>query len=150
MTTKTLIGPRGSQIIITVPDTQTPDPDAKIVIPTQRPERKPDPHCESCSCHRTATQTPTPKTKSKKPQIGCLCGCGEVTNPGRKFRTGHDARHKRDMAKAEAGVTDYSFLTPSIAAGLRTLIANGQGDEVIGGVTGHTITDILAMAENQS
>ena len=137
-----IIGQPGQQITITLGDAL-----AKVSA-TAKAKKKP--HCQTCDCHAPAkVAKATPQKKSKKPQISCLCGCGEITNPGRKFRTGHDARHKRDMAKADSGVTDYSFLTPAVAAGLRTLIANGQGDEIIGGVTGHKITDILAMAEAQ-
>lgn len=40
----------------------------------------------------SASNAPAAAAKPKKTGVPCGCGCGEITNPGRSFRQGHDAR----------------------------------------------------------
>ena len=110
------------------------------------------PHCQSCKCHKKASKTTARASKPRKksgPQISCLDGCGDITNPGRKFRPGHDARLKSKMGKASVGEIGYEFLAnPLIIDGLESLIAEGLGEDVIGGRDGYSVYAILQMAEN--
>ena len=55
------------------------------------------------------------------------------------------------MAKAASDAPDdedcdYRFLAGSVLS-LRALVGNGQGEEMVGGRSGHKVTDILAIAE---
>ena len=44
-----------------------------------------------------------PPPSKKNPYPSCLCGCGDLNNPGSKFKPGHDAKLKSLMSRAKEG-----------------------------------------------
>lgn len=46
----------------------------------------------------------------------CHCGCGEVVNPGKRFRRGHDARFHGRIKRLSSGELKLTHL-PSMGVG---------------------------------
>lgn len=80
-----------------------------------------------------SASVPAPAPKPKKTGVPCGCGCGELTNPGRSFRQGHDARVPLGAAcrRCKATATFAVGKVPACSAHLpATVTAEAAGGRV--------------------
>ena len=64
---------------------------------------------------------PDSKSKSARLDRQCLCGCGEITAPKSKFRSGHDMRVKGMLSRLENAPAEEKFRLPDALVARATI-----------------------------
>ena len=60
----------------------------------RRPSMRPISYCYECAAARD-------RARRTQPGWPCLCGCGEMANAGKSFRTGHYRRFVKNLRVTE-------------------------------------------------